>query len=288
MAMQSRLIKNVAFDNGNEVRVPIPRQHFAHRFNLKAILGTLTGGAGGNFVAGAANKMVRNLRLEIGGQLTKDNIRFEDLRRLNVLVYKDNFPTDGYAYLDLSRLPTHGFTSLDLIVQFETAANLNDGDHTDMSGASLQVRALLELNEGQTIQNSPLTLRKTQVVDAGGKTEVKADLRSGNVLQAVLVVPLDASGDELDSLITSVTVEQDGVKHHIAAEAWADLQEENKADFELDALPSGWAIVNFDKFGDGSQALRTGSMNTLEFIFQTDNVAGATIRLVPLEVALPR
>jgi hypothetical protein len=274
--MHSSLLVRADYQAGSQTRVPIPRQHFLHRLRLRVAKGTVNAGA---FVAGAANKLVTRLELVIGGQLTKDNLSFEDLRRLNILQYKDNPASDGYAYLDLGRLPTHAFTSLELLVTWASVASVTTGGATAISGAYVEIRRTEELNVGQPIKGIPLVLRKTLTVDAGGKTEAKADLRSGNILQAVLIVPSDPA------LIQSLQVVQDGVKAHVAPEAWADLLEENKADFELDSVQTDFAVINFDRFGEGSQALRTTEMNTLEFIFATANIAGATIRLVTVEVA---
>lgn len=288
MAMHQNLLQTVAYDGGNQSRVEVKRQHFLHRLRLATTTGSLSGGSSGSFVTGAANKMIKRLELVIGGQLTKENISMEDLRRLNVLTYKDNQPSDGFAYLDLGRLPTHAFSSLELLITWETVANLNDGDRDTITGGSVDIHRLEEINEGQSVSGIPLILHKTVNVGASSVTSVEKDVRSGNVLQGVLVIPLDANGDPTDSLVETVTVLQDGVKFHLAEEPWDSLREDNKADFELDALPTGWAIVNFDKFGDGSQALRTAEMNTLEFQFALTSTADASIRLVPIEIATPK
>ena len=279
MAIHTSLLIRADYQAGAQTRVPIPRQHFLHRLRLRVTKGTTTGGA---FVAAAGNKLIQRLELVIAGQLTKDNLSFESLRRLNILQYKDNPASEGYAYLDLGRLPTHAFTSLELLITWAPLAAVTTGGATAINGAFVEIRRMEELNVGQPVKGIPLHLRKTLVIDAGGKTECKADLRSGNILQAVLIVPSDPA------LIQSVSVVQDGVKYHIAAEAWVDLREENKADFELDAVQDDFGVINFDKFGDGSQALRTGGMNTLEFVFATANIPGATIQIVPIEIATPQ
>lgn len=279
MAMQASLLIRADYQAGAQTRVPIPRQHFLHRLRFKVVKGTPNAGA---FVANAGNKFIQRMELVIGGQLTKDNLSFEDLRRLNLLQYKDTLPSEGYAYLDLARLPTHAFTSLELLITWAPVATLTTGGAVSIAGAYVEIRRMEELNYGQPVKGIPLVLRKTLTVDAGGKTEAKADLRSGNVLQAVLIIPSDPA------LIQTFSVVQDGVKYHLTSEVWNDLLEENKADFELDNVQTDFAVVNFDKLGDGSQALRTGGMNTLEFIFATANIAGATIRIVPIEIATPQ
>jgi hypothetical protein len=279
MAMQASLLTRADYQAGAQSRVNIPRQHFLHRLRFKVTKGTAVGGA---FVAGAGNKLIQRLELVIGGQLTKDNLSYEDLRRLNILQYKDTPPAEGFAYLDLARLPTHAFTSLELLITWAPVASVTTGGATGITGAYVEIRRMEELNTGQPIQGLPLLLRKTITVDAGGKTEVRADLRSGNILQAVLIVPSDPN------LIQTLNVVQDGVKYHLAAEPWDDLREENKADYELDAIQGDFAVLNFDKYADGSQALRTAGMNTLELIFVTTSIAGATIRLVPIEIATPQ
>jgi hypothetical protein len=279
MAIQKSLLIRADYQAGAQTRVPIPRQHFLHRLRFKVVKGTTTGGA---FVALAGNKLIQRLELVIGGQLTKDNLSFEDLRRLNLLQYKDTLPSEGYAYLDLGRLPTHAFTSLELLITWAPLASVTTGGATAITGAYVEIRRMEELNEGQPVKGIPLALRKTLTVDAGGKTEARADLRSGNILQAVVIIPSDPS------LISTFSVVQDGVKYHLASENWNDLLEENKADFELDNVQTDFAVVNFDTFGEGSQALRTGGMNTLEFIFAIANIAGANIRIVPVEFATPQ
>jgi hypothetical protein len=279
MAMQASLLIRADYQAGAQTRVPIPRQHFLHRLRFRVTKGTPNAGA---FVASAGNKFIQRMELVIGGQLTKDNLSFEDLRRLNLLQYKDTLPSEGFAYLDLARLPTHAFTSLELLITWAPVAALTTGGAVTIAGAYVEIRRMEELNVGQPVKGIPLILRKTLTADAGGKTEVKADLRSGNILQGAIVIPSDPA------LIQNFSVVQDGVKYHIAAEIWADLLEENKADFEFDNVQTDFAIVYFDKLGDGSQALRTGGMNTLEFIFATANIAGATIRIVPIEIASPQ
>ncbi|MHB8633021.1 MAG: hypothetical protein ACYDBQ_03505 [Thermoplasmatota archaeon] len=277
--MQKSLLKRDAYVNGTQSRIPIPRQHFLHRLTLHAVLGNLVGGAGPAFIADAADLMVQNLQLVIGGQLTKDNLSMADLRRLNILQYKQTLPDAGYAYLDLGRLPTHAFTSLELVVQYAPVQSITTGNPTDMTGAYLEIKRLEELNVGQPVKGIPLVLRKTQVVQANAVTNVRQDIRSGNVLQAVLIIPSSST------LIQAIDVVQDGVKYHLAGETWGDLREENKADFELDVLQADFGVVNFDKFGNGTQALRTAEMNTLEFVFTTNSEANGTIRLVPIEIA---
>ena len=278
MAMHASPLARVDYQAGSQSRVPIPRQHFLHRLRFKVTKGAPNAGA---FVAAAGNKFIQRMELVIGGQLTKDNLSFEDLRRLNILQYKDNPPSEGYAYLDLGRLPTHAFNSLELLITWAGVSALTTGGAVSIAGAFVDIRRLEELNVGQEVKGIPLVYRKTMTVDAAGKSEAKADLRSGNVLQAILIVPSDPA------LIQSVSVIQDGVKYHLGAESWADLREENKADFELDNVQDDFAVINFDKLGDGSQALRTGGMNTLEFVFATAVIAGASIRLVPVEIASP-
>jgi hypothetical protein len=280
--MQSSLLQTVDYQSGQQSRVPIPRAHFLHRLRFRVNPGTVQGPAGAAFVAGAANLLIQRIELSIGGQLTKDNINLLDLRRLNLLQYKDNPPSDGFGFLDLGRLPTHAFTSLELLITWAPVANVTTGGATGITGANVEIRRLEEINVGQPIKGIPLILRKSITVDASGKSEVKADLRSGNILQAVLIVPSDPA------LIQSLSVVQDGVKSHLAREDWRELQEDNKADFELASVQSDFAVLNFDAFGEGSQALRTAGMNTLEVIFATNNIAGATIRLVPIEIATPQ
>ncbi len=279
MAIASSLLIRADYQAGAQTRVPIPRQHFLHRLRLKVTKGAPNAGA---FVAGAGNKLIQRLELIIGGQLTKDNLSYENLRRLNLLQYKDTLPSEGFAFLDLGRLPTHAFTSLELLITWAPVAAVTTGGAVSINGCFVEIRRMEELNVGQAVKGIPLTLRKTLVVDAAGKTEAKADLRSGNILQACIIVPSDPA------LIQSFSVIQDGVKYHIAAEGWGDLREENKADFEFDDVQADYAVVMFDKFGDGSQALRTGGMNTLEFVFAIANIAGATIQIVPIEIATPQ
>ena len=279
MAIASSLLIRADYQAGAQTRVPIPRQHFLHRLRLKVTKGAPNAGA---FVAAAGNKLIQRLELIIGGQLTKDNLSFENLRRINLLQYKDTMPSEGFAYLDLGRLPTHAFTSLELLITWAPVASVTTGGAVSITGAFVEIRRMEELNVGQPVKGIPLTLRKTLVVDAAGKTEAKADLRSGNILQACIIIPSDPA------LIQSFSVIQDGVKYHIAAEGWGDLREENKADFEFDDVQADYAVVMFDKFGDGSQALRTGGMNTLEFVFAIANIAGATIQIVPIEIATPQ
>lgn len=280
MAMAISKLPRVDYVDGGQSRISIPRQHFMRRLRLKVTKGTFTGGSSPAWVASAGNKLITRIELSLGGQLTKDNLSFEDLRRLNLLQYRDNAGSEGYAYLDLGRLPTHALTSsVDLIITWAALSSVTTGTPTTTVNTYLEVARLEELNEGQSVAGIPLVLRKTVTLGASSVTEAKVDVRSGNILQAVMIVPSSTT------LITDVSVIQDGVKYHVAAEAWADLREENKADFELDALQTDFAVVNFDKLGDGSQALRTGPMNTLEFRFTTASEAGGSIRLVPIEVA---
>jgi hypothetical protein len=282
MAMQQSKLIRVDYVDGGQSRVAIPRQHFLSRLRLKVVKGTFTGGTSPAFIASAGNKLITRMELVIGGQLTKDNLSFEDLRRLNLLQYRDTAGTEGYAYLDLGRLPTHAFTSLELLITWAALSTVTTGTPTTTVNTYVDVTRMEELNVGQDVKGIPLVVRKSITAAANSITEVKVDLRSGNVLQAVMIVPSSST------LIQSVSVIQDGVKYHLTAEAWADLREDNKADFELDALPSDFAVINFDKFGDGSQALRTGPMNTLEFVFATASEASQSIRLVPIEVAVPQ
>ncbi|MEA3203848.1 MAG: hypothetical protein QOI63_1528, partial [Thermoplasmata archaeon] len=210
MAMQGSPLARADYQPGAQTRVPIPRAHFLHRFRFKVVKGTPNAGA---FVAGAGNKLIARMELSIGGQLTKDNLSFENLRRLNLLQYKDNPPGEGYAYLNLGRLPSHAFTSLELLITWAPVASVTTGGATSIAGAYVEIRRLEEINVGQPVKGIPLTLHKTITVDAGGKSEAKADLRSGNVLNMVLIVPSDPA------LIQSVTVVQDGVKSHLTPEA---------------------------------------------------------------------
>lgn len=265
--------------SGGEEVIPIPRQHFLQRIRFHAKLGTFTGGATGNPVTGAANKMVKLIQLTIGGQLTIFNASFENLRRLNLLRYRDTLPADGYAFLDLPLLPTHLFTALDLRLVYANASSLNDGDHTDMTGATVGLQLREVINEGQDPANVPLIVTKTISKGMDEVTgEIPVDIRDGNTIQAVLVVPSDPT------LINHVSVLQDGVKHHRKEENYDELREENKADFELDAAQTDFAVINFDAFGDGSQSLNTAAMDTLELIFDVDSVADGKVELVLVEV----
>jgi hypothetical protein len=283
MAVISRPHKVVAYDAGNQTRVNIPRQHFLSRLRLRVATGALSGGTTGVFVAGAANKMIKRLELVIGGQLTTNALSFENLRRLNLLAYKDNMPGDGYAYLDLGLLPTHLFTSLELLITWETVQNLNTGDRTTISGASVEIFAREIVNEGQQVARLPLVIRKTVSKDLQNVSgEQSIDLLDGNVVQAVLIIPSSPT------LIKSLTVRQDGIKLHRAAEPYDALREENKTDFEFDNIQSDFVVLNFDVYGDGSQALRTKGMDTLELVLNTNSEANGKVELVIVEIAQPQ
>lgn len=282
MAVISRPHKVVAYDPGNQTRVNIPRQHFLSRLRLHVTPGVLSGGTNGVFVAGAANKMIKRIELVIGGQLTTNALSYENVRRLNLLAYKDNLPSDGYAYLDFGLLPTHLFTSLELLVTWDTVQNLNTGDRTTITGASLEIFAREIVNEDQQVAKLPLVVRKTITKDLSNVSgEQSIDLLDGSVLQAVLILPSSPT------LIKTITVRQDGIKMHRAAEPYDALREENKADFEFDAIQSDFAILNFDVYGDGSQSLRTKGMDTLELVLNTNAEAGGKVELVIVEIAQP-
>lgn len=283
MGVITRLHKTVPYDAGQQTRVNVPRQHFLSRLRFRVKTGTLSGGTNGVFVAGAANKFIKRLELVIGGQLTvTPGLSFENLRRLNLLSYKDNPPGDGYAYLDLGLLPTHLFTSLELLITWENVAPLQTGDRTTISGASVEIFAKEVINEGQSVGKIPLVIRKSLVKDLQNLAgEQSIDLLDGNILQAILVVP--SSG----TLIKTLSVKQDGIKFWRAAEPYDALREENKAEFELDEAPTDFAVVNFDYFGDGSQSLRTKGMDTLELILDTNSEPTGKVELIVLEIAQP-
>lgn len=283
MAVITRPLKVVPYEDAGSVRVNIPRQHFLNRLRFKVTKGALTGGTAGAFVAEAANKMVRRMELTIGGQLTVTNLSFENLRRLNLLAYKDQYPGEGYAFLDLGMLPTHLFTSLELHITFAAVAALNDGDRTGITGATVTIHSREVINEGQDVGRIPLVVRKTvhkELQNVSGESAI--DIRDGQVIQAILIKPSSPT------LLNHVSVIQDGVKFHRTREPWDQLREENRADFEMDAAPVEWAVLNFDAFGDGSQALRTKPMDTLELIVDTNAEADGALEMVVLEVQAPQ
>lgn len=281
MAMLRRDYDRQTYQDGTTVPFTIKPQHFLHRLRLKVVKGTFVGGSSPAWVANAGNKIVSNIAVEItlkgSGQIVKDNLSFEDLRRLNLLQYKDVPASEGYAYLDFHRLPVHALANVDLKITWGALSALTTGSPTSTTGTYLYLRALEEVNQGQPAAMPPLFLRKTYTLDAGSKTEVKHDLQTGNIVHAVVVVPSSST------LIQSASVVQDGIKTHITPETWADLREENKADFELDAVQSDFGVLNFDLFGEGSQALRTDGMDTLELVFATASEAGQSIRIVVIE-----
>lgn len=283
MAIHQNKLTRADYQDAGQSRVAIPRQHFLHRLRFRVVKGTFTGGSSPAWVANAGNKLITRIEMTLtlnqGGVITKDNLSMEDLRRLNLLQYKDTMAAEGYAYLDLGRLPTHALVSCELLLSWAALTAVTTGTPTSTTGTYADIVRMEEVNTGQPVKGIPLVLRKSITADAGGKTEVKVDVRSGNVLQAVMIVPSSST------LITDVSVVQDGIKYHLSKEEWATLREENKADFELDAIQSDFAVINFDKFGDGSQALRTAEMNTLELVFTVANEASQTIRVVPIEVA---
>lgn len=281
MAMLRRDYKRLDFADATKQTLTIQPQHFLHRLRMKVVKGTFVGGSSPAWVANAGNKLVANIAVELtlkgSGQIVKDNLSFEDLRRLNLLQYKDTLASEGYAYLDFHRLPVHALANVDLHITWGSLSALTTGTPTSTTGTYLYLRALEEVNEGQPVGGMPLYLRKTYVLQANNVSEVKHDLNSGNIVQAVLVVPSSST------LITSASVLQDGIKHHSTPDTWADLREENKADFELAAVQTDFAIVNFDVFGEGSQAARTDGMDTLELVFATAAEASQTIRIVVIE-----
>lgn len=279
--MITRPFKVVPYEDGGSVRVSIPRQHFLNRLRLKVNPGALAGGSGGAFTADAANRMIKRIELTIGGQLTTTNLSFENLRRLNILAYKDQAPGLGFAYLDLGMLPTFLFTSLELHVTFAGVNELQaaGGDHTAIVGGNVAIYAREIINEGQDVGKVPLIVRKTVYKDLQSvEGETGIDIRDGQVIQAILLVPSSPT------LLRSVSVIQDGVKFHRTREPWDQLREENRADFEMDETPMDWAVVNFDVFGDGSQALRTKGMDTLELVVNTNPEANGSLTMVVLEV----
>ncbi len=284
MAVITRRLKTLDFSvDGPQARVALPRQHFYMRLRFKVTLGTLSGGSSPAFTATAANDLIQRMELVIGGQLTVRNLSFNDLRKLNLLTYKDTTPSAGYAYMDLGFLPSFLFTSLDLIVTFAQLSTITTGSPTGTSGTTVAIYAREQVNVGQKPANVPLVIHKTLQADLSLKTgDQDIDIRDGQVLQALLVIP-DAATTP-DSLINSVSIVQDGIKFLRAAEPWGDLREENKADFELDDVQTKWAVVNFDVFGDGSQALRTKDMDTLQLRLNVNSQANGTVRLVLLGI----
>ena len=136
-----------------------------------------------------------------------------------------------------------------------------------------------QVNVVQKPANVPLVIHKTLQKDFSNLTgDQDMDLRDGQVLQAILVIPPD------DNLVNSVSIVQDGIKYLRASEPWTTLQEENKADFELNNPSTGWAVVNFDVFGDGSQALRTKDMDTLQLRLNVNSQASGMVRVVLLGI----
>jgi hypothetical protein len=283
MGVTTRLYKVLPYDGGNVTRYNIPRQHFLSRLRLRVKLGALSGGTNGVFVAGAANKVVKRIELTIGGQLTPRGLSFENLRRLNLLAHKDNLPSDGYAYLDLGLLPAHLFTSLELLITWETVQNLQTGDRTTLNATTLEIYAREVINEGQAVGKLPLYITKTVTKDLKDVSgEQSLDLLDGNILQAILIVPSSPT------LIKTVSIRQDGIKFHRAAEPYDALREENKADFEWDDVQADFVVVNFDVFGDGSQSLATKGMDTLELVFDTNSEPDGKVELVLVEIAQPQ
>jgi hypothetical protein len=282
MAVVTRPIQRVDYESGQTTRVELPRNHFYNRLRLAVTKGTLSGGSGGSYVADAGDKFIKNIELVIGGQMTKERLSMQDLKKLNLLTYRDNEPGEGYAFLDLGMLPSHLFTSLDLHITWEDLANLNDGDRTSAGDSYVDIQARETLNEGQDIGDVPLVLHKTTIKDVANKSgEVTIDLRTGNVLQAALVIPSSTS------LINHIDILQDGTKYHRKKEIWDDLREDNKLEFELDNAPSDWAVLNFDAFGEGSQALRTKQMESLDLVADINSESDGEIRVVTVEIAQP-
>lgn len=284
MEVITRRVKTLAVQSnalfGQEVPVNLPRQHFYVRLTLLAVLGTLAGGSSPAWVAGAANKLVKNLRLEIGGTLSARNLTFEDLRKVNLLTYKDVAPAAGYAFMDLGLLPSHLFPSLVLYVTFDTLANLTTGSPTSAAGTELRIRSKEVINAGQSPANVPLVVHKVIEKDLVSLTgDQPIDIRDGNRIQALIVIPSSTT------LLNHLTVMQDGIKPWRHQDPYAVIQEENRADFELDATPTDFAVINFDQ-GDGVP-LDSKQTDTLELIANINSEASGKVRVLVIEQQAP-
>lgn len=221
----------------------------------RVTLGSLVGGSSPAWAADAGDRLVKEFIMNLGGSLNPIKASARNLKILHLLDHGEELPADGYLYLPFrGAFPAHVFENgIKFSHVFESLANLTTGSPTSQTGTKVDWSARIFPRQGKPEEVRGFPIIKTFEVDlqsvAGRK--VVLNLNSGNKLKHLLMIP--SSGTLVNRVEVSVANGED-VWRDVA---WAELAQQNKKDYFLDAAEgaAGWRAFTFPSIPTGKNAV---------------------------------
>ncbi len=238
---------------------PLPTDHFLRTLKMRVVKGTLTGGTGPDWVAGAEDLLVKNISLYAeGGKLFK-KMSWAEMQQLCIANHEKQSAGMGKLFFvdpkipEAEPLPTWRFTSLTLEVEWEslTAATITTGDPTGQTGTKLVLTGIENDFDGEKIEQWPVLIEVVRTkYDFGANEGIQViNHERSNDVRAYLIA-IDDDGTLSDTIMDKLSVisrKPSGTTIHYDGIELVDIKEENKNAFLGNALATGYFMVEFPR-----------------------------------------
>lgn len=195
-------------------------------------------------------------------------------------------------------LNTHELSALDMVVDWGTGTDLITGGTRviTLSNGILQVSAEEYLDVPSNQAKYAVNLARTLEYPAvAASTQFPVDLKRGFPLRGVLIKTFTRAAGvvahtPVDTKINAVSVMVNGVpkmqwaSNGVVNSGWIALQAENKTMFGLEAVPAGYAFVDFMPDGQFDRLLRASDYTSIGLSLDVNTLADSVIRVYPIEI----
>lgn len=175
------------------------------------------------------------------------------------------------------------FTSLDLNVLWGSALDIYsaNADKATINSARVDIESLEEVSK-DVYGGSAHKIHVLEKEVTASTTEFVIPL-NGVTRYRGFLINADVDGNPNNAVINSIQL-KDG-QNIFRHTKWAHLQDRNKSNHKLAAIPAGWAFIDMCPDGMLTQALDSAGMNDLKLIFDVTKQGGTNkVRVYPIEL----
>jgi len=248
---------------GEPVSGDLPKDHFIHALILRVNLGTLSGGTSPEWLATAAEKIVKNII--VNAEATKYFKQGQWTEFKQICITNLEKQADGTVKIyfvdpkinEAMPLPSWIFTSLVLELDFEALLTLTTGDPTGQTGTSVKITVVESHFDGEDMKYWPVLIEAVRTKKTFGANEGYQvyEHERANMIESALY-HTDDDGTESDTIFDKLRVIGRTKKAHypIYNEVeLTDIREANKTAFQGESLATGFFMIEWPKGLDTSE-----------------------------------
>lgn len=253
---------------GEPVSGDLPKDHFIHALIFRVNLGTLTGGATGDWNTDAKEKIIKSLVVRAEGTKYFKQGQWNEFKQICISNLEKQPDGSVKIYFDDPKieeampLPSWLFTSLVCQLDFEAITNLQTGDRTDQTGTEVKITVVESHFNKEDMSYWPVLIEAVRTKQTFGTNtgyQVYEHERA-NVISSMLIHADDA-GVESDTIFDKIRLIGRTKKAHYPIYddvSLIDIKNANKESYQQQALATGFFMVEWPK------GLNTSSFTSLK------------------------